>query len=174
MGLKSEFKQWYDSIDKWNKSIFEQPYVEWGASIEEVKRYMEQKHYSFSSEWDEREDVYFDDDYGNHIWVDEIITTYWLAYEGKYLESSIYYQFDRTGNLIFSSVSFWNCNITEILEVFNTDTRYTKIEGFKEIYEHSGRYIYVNDSVQAEIYQNKMSDGTMDIEIEYRPRSISE
>ena len=174
MGLKSEFKQWYDSIDKWNKLIFEQPYVEWGASIEEVKRYMEQKHYSFSSEWDEREDVYFDDDYGNHIWVDEIITTYWLAYEGKYLESSIYYQFDRTGNLIFSSVSFWNCNITEILEVFNSDTRYTKIEGFKEIYEHSGRYIYVNDSVQAEIYQNKMSDGTMDIEIEYRPRSISE
>lgn len=172
MGLESSFKQWYDSLDKWNKPPFEQPYVNWGASIGEVKKYMKDKYYRIYDEWDDimYQDYYTRDENGHLVWYDGY-EAYWVSYDGKFLENDITYKF-ADGKLIESSFFIWNedCSINWILQVFDNDTRYTKTERFEEVYEQSGCYMYINDLVQVEIFQDKGFDGTKYNKIKYRPR----
>ncbi len=158
MGVKSEFNNWYSNLEKWKRPQFEQPYLKWGASVEEVKKYMKEK--------------------GYQIWYDTelIYDNYFLGYFGINLEDNIQYEFaTATGDLICSALLIYESrlSLSQILNIFDDDSQYWKTNDFQEIFEEYGLYLYVNDTTQVQMYLLE-EEGTKYVQIEYWPRSYYE
>ena len=74
VGPIREFNSWYNSLDKTMNPIFTLPYTNWGGTVSSVKSYMN----------------------GNKLLQDITFSdySYFLAYEGKYCEEYIEYDFE--------------------------------------------------------------------------------
>lgn len=160
IGSTTEFSDWYDNLDKWIIPDFEQPYVLWGSSVAEVKRYMEDKNYK----------LWFD--------IRESDGMYWLGYEGKFSEDNIQYIFSsETNDLIVSMVAIpqSKLNTEEILSLFDENLEYKRIKLFDECYQLYGCYIYINDNTQVQIYPDGQWDnGEKFTSIQYFPRTYED
>lgn len=157
MGLKSEFNSWYDNLDKWIIPYFEQPYITWGASVADVKQYMDDKNYK----------LWFDIDESNGI--------YWLGYAGKYKEDNIQYAFSSESNDLLVSmitIPYSNLSSKDILNIFDENNEYGRIKLYDQCYEMYGCYIYINDDTQVQIYPDGHWDnGERFTSIQYYPRT---
>lgn len=162
LDLSSGFTKWYNSFDKWIAPIFEEPYTEWGCSVEDVKKFMDEKGYT--------------------LWYDIIDNpqngSFSMGYAGKYSENNIQYIFTSRTNdlfLVLIAIEHSKASSTEVINSFIESELYSKVDKYEEYYTEYGCYIFINDENQVEIYPNAtFADGTPITQIVYAKRTHPE
>lgn len=137
LGSGSELKQWYNNLDKGMNPIFANPFMEWGASVKDVKNYMSSNNYT----------IWFDIEYKPENGL------YYLGYNGKYRENSTQYVFKSEDDFLLAAlvnVSNEDASLDEILEQLSSSNEYA----FEDCMEEYGCYVFYNKVNYIEVYPN--------------------
>ena len=164
LGTSIDFEKWYEKFDKWIPNTFDDPFTKWGASVEEVKKYMTNKKYTLWYDLTPMQSMDGD-------------TYYYLGYYGRFVEDDIQYEFEnKTGNLLTAFEIIYNndMSINQIIDHFDKDPKYKRYEPFEETFYEYGCYFFYDEFTQVEIYPNFEDDYGLYTQIAYSRSTVVE